>query len=95
MYMTTLPVAAVRAQLSRLIVRPPPRTNASRSPATGAAPQSCSRPTYDILQDTLAVLSDAELMAAHHEGPAAIEAGNHLDAAELANAMREAGRLPW
>lgn len=40
-----------------------------------------------------AVLSDAELLAAHHEGQAAINAGDYLDADQLTHAMREAGRL--
>lgn len=49
---------------------------------------------YDILQDTIAVLSDTELLTAHLEGRSAIEDGDHLDAEQLAHTMREAGRLP-
>lgn len=49
---------------------------------------------YDTLQETITVLSDAALLAAHREGQAAIEAGDYLDADQLAHAMREAGRLP-
>lgn len=33
-------------------------------------------------------------MAAHREGEAAIDAGDHLDADQLAEAMQEAGRGP-
>ena len=49
---------------------------------------------YDTLQETIAVLSDAELLAAHREGQVAIDADDYLDANQLAQAMREAGRLP-
>ena len=49
---------------------------------------------YDTLQDTITVLSDAELLTAHRQGQAAIDAGDYLDANQLAHAMREAGRLP-
>jgi Cytotoxic translational repressor of toxin-antitoxin stability system len=49
---------------------------------------------YDTLQETIAALSDAELLAAHRDGQAAIDADDYLDANQLAQAMREAGRLP-
>ncbi|MGI8537407.1 MAG: hypothetical protein ACR2K2_13170 [Mycobacteriales bacterium] len=49
---------------------------------------------YDTLQDTIAVLSDAELLTAHHEGQAALDTGDHLDADQVATAMQEVGRLP-
>ena len=42
----------------------------------------------------IAVLSDTELLRAHHDGKAAIDTGDYLDADQLAHAMREAGRLP-
>ena len=49
---------------------------------------------YDTLQDTIAVLSDPTLLAAHSEGQAALEADDYVDADQLAHAMGEAGRLP-
>ncbi len=49
---------------------------------------------YDILLDTIAVLSDSEFLLAHHEGRGAIDEGDYLDADQLTHAMREAGRLP-
>ncbi len=49
---------------------------------------------YDTLQETITVLADAELLAADHEGRAAIAADDFLDADQLTHAMREAGRLP-
>jgi antitoxin YefM len=46
------------------------------------------------MQETIAVLSDAALLAAHREGEEAIAAGDYLDADQLAHAMRDAGRGP-
>lgn len=95
MYVTTLPVADARAQLSRLIdeaTTTHERFEITRNGRRAAVLLSAD--DYDTLQDTIAVLSDAELLTAHHEGQAALEAGDHLDADQLATAMREAGRLP-
>lgn len=49
---------------------------------------------YDTMQETITVLFDTELLTAHRDGPAAIDAGDYLDADQLAHAMGEAGRLP-
>jgi len=84
-YMTTLPVADARAQLSRLIDAT--MTTHERFEITRNGYRAA-------VQDTIAVLSDAELLMAHHEGRAAIDAGDYLDADQLTHAMREAGRLP-
>ena len=89
--MTTLPVADARAQLSRLIEQA--TTTHERSEITRNGRRAAvllSADGYDTLQDTIAVLSDAELIAAHREGRAAIEAGDDLDADQLADVMREA-----
>ncbi len=94
-YMTTLPVADARAQLSRLIdatTTTHERFEITRNGHRAAVLMSAD--DYDILQDTIAVLSDAELLMAHHEGRAAIDAGDYLDADQLTHSMREAGRLP-
>ena len=94
-YMTTLPVADARAQLSRLIdatTTTHERFEITRNGRRAAVLMSAD--DYDILQDTIAVLSDAELLTAHHEGRAALDAGDYLDADQLAHAMRDAGRLP-
>ncbi len=93
--MTTLPVADARAQLSRLIdatTTTHERFEITRNGRRAAVLMSAD--DYDILQDTIAVLSDAELLTAHHEGRAALDAGDYLDADQLAHAMRDAGRLP-
>lgn len=92
--MATLPVADARAQLSRLIDEA--TTTHERFEITRNGHRAAvllSADDYDTLQDAIAVLSDAELLTAHHEGQAAIKAGDYLDADQLAHAMREAGRL--
>lgn len=93
--MTTLPVADARAQLSRLIdqaVSTHERFEITRNGHRTAVLLSAD--DYDALQDTIAVLSDPVLLAAHHQGQAAIEAGDYLDSAQFADAMQAAGRLP-
>ena len=95
MYVTTLPVADARAQFSRLIdatTTTHERFEITRNGRRAAVLMSAD--DYDILQDTIAVLSDAELLNAHRDGRAALEAGDYLDADQLAHAMRKTGRLP-
>jgi len=95
MYMTTLPVADARSHLSKLIdaaMTTHERFEITRNGRRAAVLLSAD--DYDTLQETIAVLSDAELLAAHREGRAAIDADDYLDADQLAHAMREAGRLP-
>lgn len=90
--MTTLAVADARAQLSRLIeeaVATHERYDITRNGRRAAVLLSAD--DYDTLQDTIAVLSDAELLAAHHEGRSALARGDHLDGDELSAAMRAAG----
>ncbi|MDN5861121.1 MAG: type II toxin-antitoxin system Phd/YefM family antitoxin [Pseudonocardia sp.] len=92
--MSTLPVADARAHLSRLIdeaTTTHERFEITRNGRRAAVLLSAD--DYDTLQDMIAVLSDAELLTAHHEGRAAIDAGDYLDADQLTHAMREAGRL--
>ncbi len=94
-YMSVLPVADARAQLSRLIdeaTTTHERFEITRNGRRAAVLLSAD--DYDALQETIAVLSDPRLLAAHREGQAAIDAGDSLDADQLAHAMREAGRLP-
>lgn len=94
MYMSTVPVADARAQLSRLIDEASSthaRFEITRNGRRAAVLLSAD--DFDTMQDTIAVLADAELLAAHHEGQAAIDAGDYLDADQLTHAMREVGRL--
>jgi antitoxin YefM len=94
-YMTTLPVAEARAQLSKLIdeaMATHERFEITRNGRRAAV--LLSSDDYDTLRDTIAVLSDKDLLTSHHEGQAAIESGDYLDVDQLADTMREAGRLP-
>ena len=94
-YMSMLPVAEARAQLSRLIdeaTTTHERFEITRNGRRAAVLLSAD--DYDTLQHTIAVLSDTELLAAHRDGQAAIAADDYLDADQLTHAMREAGRLP-
>ena len=93
--MNTLPVAEARARLSKLVdeaaathARFEITRNGRRAAVLLAADD------YDALRETIAVLADAELLRAHRDGRAAIEAGDYLDADQLAHAMRESGRAP-
>lgn len=93
--MLTLPVAAARARLSKLIdeaVSTHQRFEITRNGRRAAVLLSAD--DYDALQETVAVLSDASLLATHRKGEAAIEAGDYLDADQLDHAMRNAGRAP-
>jgi antitoxin YefM len=95
LYMPTLPVAAARSNLSRLIddaVTTHERFEITRNGRRTAVLLSAD--DYDALQETLAVLSDPELLTAHREGEAALDAGDHLDSDQLTAVMRRAGRLP-
>jgi antitoxin YefM len=92
--MPTLPVADARAQLSKLIEEATTtheRFEITRNGRRAAVLMSAD--DYDTLQDTLAVLSDPELLAAHREGQAALESGESLDVDQLAHEMHRAGRL--
>ncbi len=93
--MATLPLAEARAQLSRLVQEASStheRFEITRSGQRAAV--LIGADDYDALRDTIAVLADAELLRAHIEGTAALEAGDSLDADGLGQAMRAAGRLP-
>lgn len=94
-YMKTIPVADARSHLSKLIDEATATHQRFEITRNGhRAAVLLSAEDYDTLQDTIAVLSDAELLAAHDDGRAALAAGDHLDAEQLADAMRAAGRLP-
>jgi antitoxin YefM len=95
MYMPTLPVAEVRAQLSRIVdeaTSTHERFEITRSGQRVAVLLGAD--DYDALRETIAVLADTELLRAHAEGIAALQAGDSVDADGLQRAMRSAGRLP-
>lgn len=85
MYMTTLPVADARAQLSRLVdeaERTHERFEITRNGHRAAVLLGAD--DYDALRETIAVLADESLLAGHLTGVAEAQAGDTLDAAGLA-----------
>ncbi len=92
--MTVLPVADARAQLSKLIdqaVTTHERFQITRNGRRSAV--LLATDDYDTMLDTILVLSDAHLLAAHTSGLQAIDAGDVLNAEELTDAMRKSGRI--
>ena len=93
--MSTLPVAEARSQLSALIeeaVATHERFEITRHGRRAAVLLSAD--DYDALRETIVVLSDPDLLAAHATGRQEIAAGEFLDADQLAAAMGTVGRLP-
>lgn len=91
--MTTVPVADARARLSQLIddaTATHERFEITRNGRRAAVLLSAD--DFDVLQDTLGVLSDPVLLDAHQAGQVAIGEGDHLDEEQLARAMAEVGR---
>lgn len=83
-YMTTLPVADARAQLSRLVdeaERTHERFEITRNGHRAAVLLGAD--DYDALRETIAVLADESLLADHLAGIADAEAGDTLDVAGL------------
>ncbi len=92
--MSTLPLADARAQLSKLVTEAEnthERFEITRNGQRVAVLLGAD--DYDALCETIAVLSDAELLRSHAEGLQAVEAGDVVDADELAQLMRQSNRL--
>jgi prevent-host-death family protein len=93
--MTTLPLAEVRANLSKLVdeaVRTHERIEVTRQGRRAAVILSAD--DYDSIMETLAILSDPELMHGIREAEAQAEAGQVYSLDEVTEEMRAAGRLP-
>lgn len=93
--MTTLPLAEVRANLSRLVdeaVRTHQRIEVTRQGRRAAVILSAE--DFDSIMETLAILSDQDLMIGVREADAQAEAGEIYTLDEVTEEMRAAGRLP-
>lgn len=93
MYMTTIPVADARANLSKLIDEA--STTHERYEITRNGRRAAvliGADDFDAMTETIAVLSDPALLRSHEEGRRAILDGDVLDAEQLSVAMGEAGR---
>ena len=89
--MTTLPVSDAQAQLPRLVEeaeRTHERFEITRDGHRAAVLLGAD--DYDALRETIAVLSDTDLLASHLAGRADVEGGDVDDAQELARRMRDA-----
>lgn len=93
--MTTLPLAEVRANLSKLVdeaVRTHQRIEVTRKGRRAAVILSAD--DYDSIMETLAILSDQELMREIRAAETAAEGGEVYTLDEVAEEMRAVGRLP-
>ena len=94
LYMTTLPLAEVRANLSKLVEeaeRTHQRVEVTKNGRRAAVLMSAD--DYDSLTETLDILSDAEAMAAIRESDADIAAGRIYSLDEVAAELRARGIL--
>lgn len=93
--MTTLPLAEVRANLSKLVdeaVRTHERIEVTRQGRRAAVILSAD--DYDSIMETLAILSDQQLMREVRDAEAEADAGQIYSLDEVTEDMRVAGRLP-
>lgn len=92
--MTTLPLAEVRANLSKFVdevVRTHERIEVTRKGRRAAVILSAD--DYDSIVETLAILSDQELMREIRDAEAQAEAGQLYPLEDVTEEMRAAGRL--
>lgn len=92
--MTTLPLAEVRANLSKLVdeaVRTHERIEVTRQGRRAAVILSAD--DYDSIMETLAILGDQDVMRELRQAEAEAEAGRVYSLDEVAEEMRAAGRL--
>jgi antitoxin YefM len=95
LYMTTLPLAEVRANLSKLVdeaMRTHQRIEVTRQGRRAAVILSAD--DYDSIMETLAILSDRQLMEEIREAEAEVDRGEVFTLDEVEEEMRAAGRLP-
>ena len=94
LYMTTLPLAEVRANLSKLVdeaVRTHERIEVTRQGRRAVVILSAD--DYDSIMETLAILGDQGLMRELQSAEAEVEAGQLYTLDEVTEEMRAAGRL--
>lgn len=95
LYMTTLPLAEVRANLSKLVdeaVRTHLRIEVTRQGRRAAVILSAD--DYDSIIETLDILSDQDLMKEIRQGQADVERGDFYSLDDVTKEMRVKGRLP-
>lgn len=93
--MTTLPLAEVRANLSKLVdeaVRTHQRIEVTRQGRRAAVILSAD--DYDSIMETIAILGDQELMGELRAAEAEADSGQVYPLEDVTEEMRAAGRLP-
>ena len=91
--MTTLPIADVRAQLSKLVDEASSTHERIEITKNGhRAAVLMGADDYDAMRETMAVLSDSALLLAHEAGVQELANGDTFDADQLAEALKNAGR---
>ena len=88
-----MPIADARAQLSRLVDEA--STTHERIEITKNGHRAAvllGAEDFDALQETIAVLSDQELLRDHYQGLDEVRRHDSLSEDELADAMKNAGR---
>jgi antitoxin YefM len=93
MYITTLPIADARANLSKLIDRA--STTSERFEITKNGRRTAvllGADDYDAMRETIEVLSEPLLLQDHLTGHLALSEGEYLDAEQLSDAMNQSGR---
>lgn len=95
LYMSTLPLAEVRANLSKIVdeaVRTHQRVEVTRQGRRAAVILSAD--DYDSIMETLEILSDRDLLLEIRDAEAEADAGETYTLDEVTEDMRAAGRLP-
>lgn len=93
LYMTTLPIADARAQLSKLIDEASATHERFEITKNGhRAAVLLGVDDYDAMRETIAVLSDPTLLRAHQQGLDEFDAGDVLSEEQLVEAMKNVGR---
>ena len=91
--MTTLPLADVRARLSKLVEEASSTHERIEITRNGhRAAVLLGAEDYDAMLETIAVLSDASLLEDHKKGLAGVHVGDTLGVEELTQAMNRSGR---
>ena len=94
LYMTTIPIATARANLSQLVEEASSTHERVEITKNGQrAAVLLGADDYDSMMETIAVLSDSDLLVAHLRGLEEIEAGDVVDAGALATLLNETGQL--
>lgn len=93
LYMTTLPIADARAQLSKLVDEASStheRIEITKNGRRAAVLMGVD--DYDAMRETIAVLSDSALVLAHEVGVQDFAKGDALNADQLAELVKNVGR---